>query len=185
MTKTLRTILIALVVLGVAFVINRLGQKKYTTSRTELFTGRAADVHGIVIEKGAERLELFRQDTTWSIVGHDSLVVKESTLNNFLGRVLTLQRESLVSRKPEKWIKFSVDDSSGTAVQLLDRTGAPLGRYVFGTSRSDFSRNYVRSGDDPQVYQTGQNIIYQLQTRPTYWGEVPPPPEADTTATEE
>ena len=43
--------------------------------------------------------------------------------------------------------------------------------FVFGRSSSDFSRCYIRLGDKPEVYLVNQNIMFNLQTRPEYWGE--------------
>ena len=64
-----------------------------------------------------------------------------------------------------------------------------MGYYVFGRSKSDYSRSYIRIGDDPNVYLSDQNVTYMLSTRETYWGqkpkvEVPPPPPipADTSS---
>lgn len=65
-----------------------------------------------------------------------------------------------------------MDEIQGTTLSVLDGNGKDAGSAVFGTSKSDFSRNYVRIGDDPNVYQTDISIIYQLQTNPTYWGQV-------------
>ena len=62
--------------------------------------------------------------------------------------------------------------------------------HIFGRSKSDYSRSYVRVGDNPKVYLADQNVTYMLSTLETYWGEKPkeevflPPPidiPADTT----
>ena len=187
MTNRTKLAIGALAILLIFFFINQQGQKKYTTKKSDLFTGNTEDVYRFTITKGDEFLELIRMDTTWKIVDNDSLIVKQRSFDNFFDRVLTTRRESVVSQNPEKWSKFSVDDSTGTILSIYDYAGESMGRFVFGSSRSDYSRNYVRINDDPNVYQTSSNIIFQLQTRPTYWGEKPKPPvvEADTTSTEE
>ena len=74
------------------------------------------------------------------------------------------------------------------ALTLLNDAGDTLNRVIFGRSKSNYNRNYVRIGNNPNVYQTNTNVIYQLQTRPTYWGQKPKPPEpeekVDTTSVE-
>ena len=72
---------------------------------------------------------------------------------------------------PKKYGKYSVDDSTGTHLAVIDSKGETISYYVFGRSKSDYSRSYVRLGNDPKVYLADQNITYMLQTRPTYWGE--------------
>lgn len=188
MTKNIKILLGAVVILIILFFINRMGQKKHTTQSEDLFTCNANDICNIVIEKEGEKLEIARIDTIWKIVGHDSLIIKQPRLDNFFTRVLTTKRQSIISRNQEKWATYSVDDSTGTFITLLNYAGDSLDRMVFGRSKSNYSRNYVRIGDDPNVYQTNSNVIYQLQTQPTYWGEKPKPPEpeekVDTTVVE-
>ena len=43
----------------------------------------------------------------------------------------------------------------------------------------NFGKNTIRLGDDPHVYLTDKNILFRLQTRPTYWGEKPKPIEVE------
>ena len=74
---------------------------------------------------------------------------------------------------PEKYGKYSVDDSSGTHLAVIGSKGETVEYYIFGRSKSDYSRSYVRVGDDPKVYLADQNVNYMLSTRPTYWGEKP------------
>ena len=45
--------------------------------------------------------------------------------------------------------------------------------YIFGRSKSDYSRAYVRIWNDPTVYLADENVLYMLSTKVTYWGEKP------------
>ena len=97
-------------------------------------------------------------------------------------------RRTGMIENPEKYGKYSVDDSTGTHLAVINSEGKTVGYYVFGRSKSDYSRSYIRIGDDPKVYLVDQNVTYMLSTRETYWGEkpkeeVPPPVDipADTT----
>ena len=119
-------------------------------------------------------------------------------MDNLFDKVLKVNRGTIISENPEKYGKYSVDDSTGTHLAVIDSKGETVGYYVFGRSKSDYSRSYIRIGDDPNVYLADQNVTYMLSTRETYWGEkpkeeVPPPPlpvpsdtisvKADTTTT--
>jgi len=93
-----------------------------------------------------------------------------------------LKRASLVSMSQAKWDKFNVGDSTGTLLVLKDHNSEYLGRITVGRSGAEWSASNIRVGDEVEVYQTNDNIAWQLNTSPTYWGEVPPPPEPDSTA---
>ena len=66
-----------------------------------------------------------------------------------------------------------MDDSTGTHLAIINSKGKTIGYYVFGRSKSDYSRSYIRIGDDQKVYLVDQNVTYMLSTRETYWGEKP------------
>lgn len=176
MTKNLKYLLIGLGVLIALYVFNSIGQKNRIATSDIIFNASRDNISGFTIKKGPQSLRLELGDG-WTIAGYDSLEVKENVINNFLDRSLAVKRGSMVSNNPDKWPTFSVDEIQGTELSILDANGEEAGSAVFGASKSDFSRNYVRIGDDPNVYQTDISIIYQLQTNSTYWGQVPEPPD--------
>ena len=65
----------------------------------------------------------------------------------------------------------NIDDILGTHLTFYDFNNDVIETFVFGRSSSDFSRCYIRLGDKPEVYLVNQNIMFNLQTRPEYWGE--------------
>lgn len=73
-------------------------------------------------------------------------------------------------------------DSTGTHLVLKDYNSEPIANAVVGRSNAEWSSSNIRFGEETDVYQTSENITFQLNTAPTYWGEVPPPPEPDTTS---
>lgn len=180
MTKSLKFLLIALGVLIALYIVNSLGQKSRLTTSDSIFQAGRENISGFTIKKGGDSVRL-EFDDMWVIVGHDSLEVKEDVINNFLDRSLIVKRGSMVSQNPEKWPTYSVDEVQGTVLRVTDAEGMDAGKAAFGASKSDFSRNYARIGNDPNVYQTDISIIYQLQTKPTYWGQKPAPPDTSVT----
>ena len=132
-----------------------------------------------LIQNKTDAIELSRQDSVWVISGNDTLVIKSQSIDNFFDKVLLVEIGTLVSKNPEKWSKYSVDDSTGTHLALIDVEGNTIEYAVFGRSKSDYARNYVRTHKDPQVHLTNTNILHYLSTSLTYWGEAPKPePEA-------
>jgi hypothetical protein len=181
MTKQLKWLLTALGILVVLVLVNQMNQKKHTITKKDLFNVAKEDIYGIEVSKQGDTLKLTFDGSAWQIEGHDSLQVKTTIMDNFFNRVMKTKRTSLVSRNKEKWDKFNVSDSLGTRLRLMDAEGNVLTDIVLGRSTADWSVNNVRVEGENEVYQTDQSIIYQLQTRPNYWGEVPPPSEPDST----
>ena len=104
-------------------------------------------------------------------MGHDSLTLKDNIIQTFFNRVLTLESERIMTQKKENWIKYNIDDSTGTHLALIGMDDNTIDYLVFGRSNSDYSRCYVRKNKSDNVYLVNQNIIYILQTNPNYWGE--------------
>ena len=189
MTKNFKIAFIVLVVLIGIYLLNIRSQVKLQSTSTAIFTDDPEDVFKILIQTGEEAVELARVDTVWRISGNDTLVTKPRSIENLIDKVLKANRGTIISENPEKYGKYSVDDSTGIHLAVINSDGKTVGYYVFWRSKSDYSRSYIRIGDDPKVYLVDQNVTYMLATRETYWGEkpkedVPPPSEyfsADTT----
>ena len=171
MTKNLQIALVVLAVLIGIFFLNNKSQSKLESTSEAIFTDDVEDIFKFLIQNGEEAIELSRIDTLWQISGIDTLEVKSQSINNLFDKVLKVNRGTIISENPEKYEKYFVDDSTGTHLAVIDSKGETISYYVFGRSKSDYSRSYVRLGNDPKVYLADQNITYMLQTRPTYWGE--------------
>ncbi len=186
MTKNLKIILSVLAGLIIIFFVSQRGQQQYSSKSSNVFNASAKDVHRFIIQNKSDAIEISRIDTLWKISGNDTLNIKQRSIDNFLDKVLPVMKGTLVSKNTEKWGKYSIDDSTGTHLALLDNDGNTLEYAVFGRSKSDYSRNYVRGKDDAHVYLTNESVLHFLNTSPTYWGEVPKPepltpPVSDTT----
>ena len=84
-------------------------------------------------------------------------------------------------KKEANWINYSVDDSTGTHLALIDASDNTVGYFIFGRSKTDWAHNFVRVRSDNEskdvlknVYETSESIIHHLNTSVTYWGENPP-----------
>jgi hypothetical protein len=179
MTKNLKIALISLAILVGIYLLIQRGQLQYSSHSSQLFKVEVDDVNRFLIQNKTDAIELSRQDSVWVISGNDTLMVKSQSIDNFFDKVLLVKIGTLVSKNPEKWSKYSVDDSTGTHLALIDAEGNTMEYAVFGRSKSDYARNYVRTHKDPQVHLTNTSILHYLSTSPTYWGEAPKPePEA-------
>ena len=191
MAKNLQIALIILLVFIGLFLLNKSSQSKHKSSTEAIFSNDPEDIFKFLIQNGEQAIELARVDTIWRISGNDTLEIKPQSMDNLFEKVLKVNKSTIISENPEKYSKYSIDDSTGTHLAVIGFNGETVGYYVFGRSKSDYSRSYVRIGDDPNVYLADQNVTYMLNTRETFWGEKPKeeiPPQlpvdipADTTA---
>ena len=177
-----RVWIIVLVVLVAGVLYVQHSKNRRVSAREPIFASEKESVQKVAIARRAEGVELVNDGSKWRIVGNDTLEVRENRITDLFDRVLKANRTTLMTEKADRWKTYSVDDSAGTRLTVLDWDGNQLGRYVFGSSMSDWGRNYVRIGDDPRVYLTDASVIFHLNTMDTFWGEKPKPPEPDSTA---
>ena len=173
MTKNFKIALIILAVLIGIYILNIRSQGEHESTSIAIFTDDTEDIFKFLIQQGEEAVELARVDTTWKISGNDTLIIKSRSIDNLFDKVLKVNRGTIISENPDNYRKYSLDDSTGTHLAVINSKGETVGYYIFGRSKSDYSRSYVRVGDDPKVYLADQNVIYMLSIRETYWGEKP------------
>lgn len=177
----LKWIAILLGVLIALYLFTRMQQSGLETQSAAVFPENQGDIHTIELWTQADTVTIERSGDSWSIVGHDSLTMRPNRMDTFLDQALKVKRETLISKNPEKWSKYSVDDSMGTHVRLLSASGDEMIHTVFGRSTTDWSHNYVRTVGVDQVYLTDTSVAHMMYPRATYWGEKP---KADSTNAE-
>ena len=176
MTKSMKILLGVLVLIIVLFFISQSRQKRHLTQSTDIFSITMDKVNSFDILKDTLFISIQRKDTSWQILGNDSLLIQMNRINDIENKVLTVQRESIVSNNSKKWKKFNVDDSLGLKLTFYGYNKEILGEAIFGRSSSDWQRSYVRMIDENEVYMTNENVLNRLQLRPTFWGSKPAPP---------
>ena len=176
MTRNMKILAAIFGVIVILYFISQSGQKKYQTQSNSVFSIVMDEVYRFKVEKDSIYIYLQRKDTTWQIMGHDSLLIQTNRINDIENTILTVKRESVVSKNPSKWNSFNVDDSLGTRVTFYGFNEEILGEAIFGRSKASWQRSYVRLIGGNNVYMTNENVINRLQTRPTFWGKKPPPP---------
>lgn len=182
MTKNIKILSGFLLLVTVLFFISQSRQKKYFTNSTNVFSIVMEEVYRFDIEQDTLFISIERKDTTWQIVGDDSLEIRLNRINEIEDKILTIKRESVVSNNPKKWNTFNVDDTLGVKLTFYGYNQETLGAAIFGRSNSEWQRSYVRMVDGSEVYMTNENALNRLQTLPSFWGDKPATPtqvEAD------
>ena len=175
MTRNMKILAIILGIIVILYFISQSGQKKHQAQSNDVFSIVMEEIYRFDVQKDSLYIALQRKDTTWQITGNDSLLIQANRINDVENKILTIKRESVVSKKPSKWKSFNVDDSLGTKITFYGFNDEVLGEAIFGRSKSDWQRSYVRLIGEDYVYMTNENVINSLQMRPTFWGKKPPP----------
>ena len=175
MDKKFITVLSILGILVLAFFINTTMQKGYNSNEDNLFLIDKNDINKIVIKSNVDAIELMQIDTTWIISGNDTLTIKENIINNFLDTMYEIKKKHRVTSKEEKWANYGINNEEGTHLAMINMAGETIAYYVFGKSKdpNEYNVCFVRSNQNLDVFLLDSNIMYQLQTNPTYWGEKP------------
>jgi hypothetical protein len=184
-SKQWRNIVIFLAVLVVIYLFTRLQEGRYTTPSDAVFDMQADDVGRFVIQEGDAQIELTRWDTLWVVTGHEMDKVRQWRLDNMLGQVLGVERESMISDNPDKWSTYGVD-TTGRRLQVYNLADNLVGDILVGQSRSNWQSSYIREADGDEVYLTRPSIYNMLSADSSFWLEPPPPePEPEDEADEE
>ena len=167
----------------VLFLLNNKSQSDLNVHTSEIFEGDSSKIFRFQIINKADTLDLIRTDSTWTISQADTLIIKNNQMEKLFSKVLKVQKELQVTKNPDKWEKFGVNDSLGKKFVFYDIENKVIGNFIFGNEGQDYQHNYVRDINDDDVYRTNDNIFYLLNTSVTYWGKIPPKAktEADTT----
>ena len=180
MTNNIKIGLGAFLVILILFFINQRLQSEHSIKPGKIFDGNIDVISKIQISEKDKVLELIKNDSTWSIVQADTLIVKENQLDRFFDKVIVVEKEIQVTNKESKWEKFGVDDSLGKHLKLFDNSEKELIHYVFGNSGQDYQHNYVRANNSSDVYRTNDNVYFLLNSNVNYWGTKPKKEEQPT-----
>ena len=150
MTKNLKIALFTLLIFIGLLFLNFNSQSKFESANVPIFLGDSEKIFKFLIQNGNEAIELSRMDTLWKISGNDTLKVKSRSIDNLFDKVLTVNRSTILSENPEKYYKYSIDDSLGIHLAIIDANDKTMGYFIFGNSKSDYYRSYLRVADDPK-----------------------------------
>ena len=175
----LKWIAAVLGVLVALYMLTQMQQRGLETRSDAVFPQDQDAIQTLELWTQDDTLKIEREGEGWKIAGHDTLEIRPDRMDTFFDKALKVKKETLVSTNPEKWAKYSVDDSTGTHVKLLNASDNTLVYAVFGRSTSDWSHNYVRVEGEDGVYLTDASVMHMMYPRATYWGEKPKPVEVE------
>ncbi len=155
-------------------------QNSYQSGYSDIFDFDHSKLSKVLILKDTDGIEIEYVDSVWNINGHDSLIIKQRSIDTLFDKILKVKRSSMsISDNPQDLSIYSLDDSERTDIVFLDKNGDTLGKASFGISASNYYSNYYKHPEQLSIYKTDSNILTFITTNPKYWGEVPKPEEAN------
>ncbi|MDA0196256.1 MAG: DUF4340 domain-containing protein [Bacteroidetes bacterium] len=151
------------------------GKTKSASLRSTLVELDTAKVTALVIEKGAEQLQVSKiGKDSWEIEIENGkkVVAKTSTVKNAITNLLTLIPSRLASNDPEKWKDYQVD-STGTRVKVYEgdekTLDVILGR--FGVTDQRSYHTFVRLEEDNEIYSVNNFMSISFSPDPASFRE--------------
>jgi len=149
-------------------------QNSYQAGYTDIFDFDSNKISKVIILENSEGIEIENIDSTWNINGHDSLIIKQRSIDTLFDKILKAKRSMMaVSDNPKDLSIYSLDDDECINIVFLDENGNTLSKATFGIWTSNYYSNYYRHPDESGVYKTDSNILTYITTNPMYWGEKP------------
>ena len=182
MDKKLKISICILAGLVCFYLYDNSKQSSYQENYVEIFKFDHSKISKVMINNNNDWIELEKNELSWKINGHDSLVIKETAIDKFFNETLLVKINTLsVSTNPEDLTIYSLDSTRGIKLILLDSEGEALSNSIFGISPSNYYSNFYKDADSQSVYKTNSNIINYLTTSVQYWGESPKQDVPDST----
>tara|TARA_Y100001970_G_scaffold280248_1_gene388911 strand:- start:1027 stop:1596 length:570 start_codon:yes stop_codon:yes gene_type:complete len=174
MDKKLQISICILIGLVCLYLYDSSKQKGYQDSYIDIFNFDHSKINKVIILKGNDGIEIERNDSTWKINGHDSLIIKNSSIDKLFDETLIVKMNKLpVSSTPKDLSIYSLDSTRAINLILSDINGNTLSDAMFGISPSNYYSNFYKNSDEEAVYKTNSNIMTYLTTNLKYWGEIP------------
>lgn len=148
MPRWLRSLALVLTVLGAVTLVSRLPRPS-TKPRTPPWP---KDIQRFSLTSADLSLSLEHIDGSWRVIIPIDAPANEGTVVGFLASLRSLELEEVLSRRPESFLLYQLDDASGVRLKIW-ATGDPEPQeWVFGKDSPSGGHVYVRIGNGPEIY---------------------------------
>lgn len=173
----------ALVALNIALVgaviISRAPRNHDSGFQSTLFPPKAStsQVSRLFFSSADCAVELTRSSVGWDIaVGRAAYPARGEAIESFLAALSRQRPIERVSRSPDSWADFSLDEASAFAVRAEAVDGTIVGLWWFGATDATGGSMYARTGRDLAVLRVEDDLSPFLSARSAYWADLRPFP---------
>ena len=155
MDKKLKISICILIGLVCFYLYDSSKQDSYQVSYTDTFKFDHSNISKVIILKNNDGIELEKVDSIWQINGHDSLVIKQSSIDKLFSETLAVKIKTFPeSTDPQDLSIYSLDSTLGVNLILLDAKGETLSNSIFGISPSNYYSNFYKN------FRSETNVIW-------------------------
>lgn len=148
MPKWLRSLAIVLTVLGAVTLVSLLPRPS-TKPKTPPWP---KDIQRFSLLSSDLSLALENNDGDWRIKTPIDVPANEGTVGGFLASLRSLELEEVLSRRPESFSLYALDDASGVRLKVWAADAQKPQEWVIGKDSPSGGHVYVRIGNAPEVY---------------------------------
>ncbi|MGA1868623.1 MAG: DUF4340 domain-containing protein [bacterium] len=167
--KTIIFLFLLIIICIVAFMVR--APKDNKNESNSLFPGfDPASAASIVIDNKSSIINLKKIEDTWVVVEEDNLPAGEDQINKALDTIVEINKDTIISRNPEKQSIYEVDPNSGLEVVVKDKNDSIIADLFIGKSGPDFMSTYVRKKDSHEVIShRGFHLKSEFDKTPQNW----------------
>ena len=154
MDNKIKVSIAVLIILVCFYAYDRSTQNQYHDTFIKIFNFDHSDINKIIIVNNEDGIELEKIDSLWHINGHDSLQIKQNSIDTFFDKTINVKRSNFsISDNPKDLSIYSLDDSSSVQLIVLNKSGDTLGKGIFGINKTNYFSNYYKGFEDDQIYK--------------------------------
>ena len=142
--------------------------RKYEVQIKPMFSFKPEAVTCIKIAKENVSVTMIKKDTLWTFAQPDTGMPEKYKIDEFFKDVLKGEREGTITDDTAHYSKYGISDGESTQVVLTGDEGF-LEKIYIGRSESDYTQEYLRYENDPNVYPARQRLINRLGAVASWW----------------
>lgn len=155
-----------LVVLILVYWLTQTGTVDTKSIDPDMLKISAEEVSSVEVNLPESQLTFSRSAEEWML---EDYPVDTSRMQSFLEQVTQLDADRVITKNPEKYTKYEVDEQ-GTALVFKDASGKQLLNLVIGKQGANYQETFVKLADKDPVYAVLTNLLrYKSMKTGDFW----------------
>ncbi|NQV15543.1 DUF4340 domain-containing protein [bacterium] len=155
-----------LALLALIYFVTQTGTVATKTIDPNIFQIDKAKVSAVEVNSPDGKLTFIKQNDVWNLSDYP---VDTLRMNNLLEQFTSLSVDRMITKNPEKHLKYEVDDQS-TFVSFTSDAGTQLLQLVLGKMGANYQETFVREADADEVYAVKSSLSQYKTIKPaSFW----------------
>lgn len=153
-----RNVTLLIVLLGLLGIYWLVQSKKPVVSAARPFVEiDSAKVTLLRVETATDTVELTKQGDLWRVSAPLDYPAAQATVTSALGRLVHLEKLSLISTKSERFAEFELDDAQSTRITVGQGGTGNTATYHFGKTGPTGGTGYARYAGTDEIWEVSAN----------------------------